>query len=79
VISEGIAKSALETAPTDQELEDLYREEILPPVGMTYLDAKKIMAFSNAKKDQQSLGKCSIYAPRSAEKHSGNYFLFTKI
>jgi hypothetical protein len=50
VVSEGVAKSALETALTDQELEDLYREEILPRVGMTHLDAKKIVAVSNAEK-----------------------------
>jgi len=48
VISEGIATSALETILTDQELEEFYREELLPRAGLTHLDAKKIVEISNA-------------------------------
>lgn len=43
VIAEGIATSALEAIFTDQELEDWYREEILPRAGMSHMDAKKII------------------------------------
>jgi len=50
VISEGIARSALETLLTDQELEELYQEELLPRAGMTHLDAKKIVGIINAEK-----------------------------
>ena len=48
VISEGIARSALETVLTNQELEDFYREEILPRAEMTHLDAKKIIEIQQA-------------------------------
>lgn len=50
VISEGIARSALETLFNDQELEDLYREEILPQTRMAHLDAKQIVAIMTAEK-----------------------------
>jgi len=48
VIAEGIATSALETLLTDQELEDWYRDEILPRAGMTHIDPKKILEVSRA-------------------------------
>ena len=50
VISEGIARSALETLLTDQELEELYREELLPRAGLAHLDAKKIVEITNAER-----------------------------
>ena len=43
VISEGIATSALETVLTDSELEDWYREEILPLAGLAHIDARKLV------------------------------------
>ncbi|HKI54691.1 MAG TPA: hypothetical protein VJ987_11245 [Anaerolineales bacterium] len=49
VIAEGIATSALETILTDDELEDWYREEILPLAGMTRIDAKRLMDVGNAR------------------------------
>jgi hypothetical protein len=48
VIAEGIATTALKTVLTDDELEDWYREEILPRAGMTHIDPKKIMEMSQA-------------------------------
>jgi hypothetical protein len=42
VMSEGIATSALETLLTDGELEDWYREELLPRAGLTHIDPKRI-------------------------------------
>jgi hypothetical protein len=50
VIAEGIATSALETLLTDQELEDLYREEILPRADMTHIDIKTMMEISRAER-----------------------------
>ena len=55
VISEGIATSALETILTDQELEEFYREELLPRAGLTHLDAKKIVEISNTERKVNGL------------------------
>ena len=55
VIAEGIATSALETILTDQELEDWYREEILPRAEMTHLDAKQIMEITRAERKMRDL------------------------
>jgi hypothetical protein len=48
VIAEGIATSALETVLTDEELENWYRDEILPRAGMAHMDPKKIIEVSQA-------------------------------
>jgi hypothetical protein len=55
VITEGIATSALETILTDQEFEDLYREEILPRADMTDLDPKQIMEITRAERKMRDL------------------------
>jgi hypothetical protein len=55
VIAEGIATSALETLLTDQELENLYREEILRRAGMTHLDVKTILGISRAERKMRDL------------------------
>jgi hypothetical protein len=55
VITEGIATSALETILTDQEFEDLYREEILPRADMSHLDPKQIMAITRAERKMRDL------------------------
>ena len=49
VIAEGIATTALRTILTGHELEDWYREEILPLAGMTRIDAKRLMDVGNAR------------------------------
>jgi hypothetical protein len=48
VVAEGIATSALETILTVAELEDWYREEILPLAGMAHIDAKRMIEIRNA-------------------------------
>jgi len=48
VIAEGIATTALKTILTKSELEDWYREEILPLAGMTHIDEKRLMDIGNA-------------------------------
>ena len=48
VIAEGIATSALETVLTHAELEEWYREEILPQAGMAHIDAKRMIQISRA-------------------------------
>jgi hypothetical protein len=55
VITEGIATSALETILTDQELEDWYREEILPRAGMTHMDTKIIIGIGRAERKMRRL------------------------
>jgi hypothetical protein len=50
VVSEGIATTALETVLTDEELEDWYREEILPHAGMNHVDAKRLLEIDNLRK-----------------------------
>ena len=55
VIAEGIATSALETLLTDQELEDLYREDILPRAGMTHIDIRTLMEISRAERKMREL------------------------
>jgi hypothetical protein len=48
VIAEGIATSALETVLTNSELEDWYREELLPRAELTHIDPKRILEISRA-------------------------------
>jgi hypothetical protein len=55
VIAEGIATSGLETLLSDQELEDLYREEILPRVGMTNIDMKTLLEINRAERKAREL------------------------
>jgi len=49
VVSEGIATTALRTAMADDELEDWYREEILPRAGMSYIDPRRMMNIGKAR------------------------------
>jgi len=49
VIAEGIATTALKTILTRAEMEDWYREEILPLASMTHIDAKRLMDIGNAR------------------------------
>jgi hypothetical protein len=48
VMGEGIATTALKTILTDDELEEWFREELLPAAGMAHIDAKRILAVSKA-------------------------------
>lgn len=55
VISEGIATSALEAVLTEGELEDWYREELLPLAGMTHIDPQLITTIKRAGRKLQGL------------------------
>ena len=55
VVAEGIATTALEALLTDQELEDWYREEILPRAGMTRVDARSIVEVRRAEAGMHGL------------------------
>src|SRR5215212_3228312 len=55
VIAEGIATSGLQSLLTDQELEDWYREEILPRADMTHVDAKQIIEITRAEQKIRNL------------------------
>ena len=48
VIAEGIATSALETLFSDSELEDWYREELLPRAGLAHIDPSRILEVHRA-------------------------------
>jgi hypothetical protein len=48
VIAEGIATSALETLFTDSELEEWYREELLPRAGLAHIDPSRILEIHRA-------------------------------
>lgn len=48
VIAEGIATTALETLLTDQELEDFYREELLPRAEMKHTDIRTMLEINRA-------------------------------
>jgi len=48
VMAEGIATSARETLFTDEELEQWFRNEILPYAGMSHIDPKRMTAVNNA-------------------------------
>jgi hypothetical protein len=55
VISEGIATSALEMIITEADLEDWYREEILPLAGMAHIDAKRLIEIGKASRKLEGL------------------------
>jgi hypothetical protein len=48
VMAEGIATTARETILTDDELEEWFREELLPIAGMDHIDPKRILAIGKA-------------------------------
>jgi hypothetical protein len=71
VIAEGIATSALETVLTDQELEDLYRGEILPRAGMTHVDVKTIMEINRAERKVRNLWGNAAFMLHDQKKSTG--------
>jgi hypothetical protein len=71
VIAEGIATSALETVLTDQELEDWYREEILPRADMTHVDAKQIMEITRAERKMRDLWGNAAFMLHDQKKSTG--------
>ena len=61
VVAEGIATSARETILTDNEMEDWYRQDLLPLAGISHIDPKRIMEISNAlRKTKGIMGNLSF-------------------
>lgn len=56
VVAEGIATTALKTVRTEAELEDWYREEILPRTGMDHINAQTIIEVGRATEMMAGLG-----------------------
>ena len=76
VIAEGIATSALKTAIPDDELEDWYREEILPRAGMAHIDSKRMMQINRASdKTKGIMGNVSfmLYDQHRSEEEAEAY------
>ena len=76
VIAEGIATSALKTAIPDAELEDWYREEILPRAGMAHIDSKRMMQINRASdKTKGIMGNVSfmLYDQHRSEEEAEAY------
>lgn len=48
LMAEGIATTALKTVMSDDELEEWFREELLPASGLSHIDPKRILAISKA-------------------------------
>ena len=85
VIAEGIATSALETVLTDHELEDWYRQEILPRAGLSHINAKRMVEISKALgKKRGIMGNVSFMlydqnrSEDEAEKYIQRYALATE-
>jgi hypothetical protein len=55
VVAEGIATSALETILPEEELEDWYRDDLLPRAGLTGIDPGRITARSRLYKKSSGL------------------------
>jgi hypothetical protein len=64
VISEGIATSALETLFTDSELEDWYREELLPRAGLAHIEAGRILEVNRAMEKSEGLRGNTVFMLR---------------
>ena len=56
VMAEGIATTALRTIFTDEELEEWFRQELLPLAGMSHIDAKRIISISHARDKMDGIG-----------------------
>ena len=56
VIAEGIATTALKSVLTDDEVEEWFREDILPRVGMAHIDTSVITALRQARQNMMGTG-----------------------
>ena len=61
VIAEGIATSALETLFTDSELEEWYREELLPRAGLSHSEAGRILEVKRALEKTEGLWGNAVF------------------
>jgi hypothetical protein len=71
VIAEGIATSALETVLTNDELEDWYREELLPRAGMSHVDAKIVMEVDHVEEEMADLWGNAAFMLHDQNKSAG--------
>lgn len=85
VIAEGIATSALETILTDNEMEDWYRQEILPRADMSHIDPKRMVEVEKAlRKTRGIMGNVSFMlydqhrSAEEAERYLQRYALSTE-
>jgi hypothetical protein len=76
VVSEAIATTALETILTDAELEDWYREEILPRAGLTHIDSKKLMDINLARKKISGLAGNAAFMLHDQGKNENEISLY---
>ncbi|HSJ89446.1 MAG TPA: hypothetical protein VK909_19700 [Anaerolineales bacterium] len=56
VMAEGIATTALRTILTEAELEEWFRQELLPLAGMSHIDPKRIFSISHAREKMDGIG-----------------------
>src|SRR5512133_2094808 len=85
VMAEGIATTALKTILTDDELEQWFREEILPAAGMSHIDSKRILAVNNAERKTSGLGGNAAFmlhdqnkSPEEISRYLQRYGLMTE-
>lgn len=76
VISEGIATTALRTIISDNELEDWYREEILPRAGLSPIDAKIIMQVRQATQEMAGLAGNTAFMLHDQKKSESEISLY---
>lgn len=85
VISEGIATSALETILTDKEMEDWYRQNLLPRADMSHIDPIRMVEVEKAlRKTRGIMGNVSFMlydqhrSAEEAERYLQRYALSTE-
>lgn len=78
VVSEAIATTALETILTKAELEDWYREEILPLAGLASIDAKRLMAVNAAKEKMSGLAGNAAFMMHDQRKDTSEISLYVQ-
>ena len=76
VVSEAIATTALETVLTKAELEDWYREEILPRAGMTHIESKRLMDVSDAREKMSGLAGNAAFMMHDQGKNESEISLY---
>jgi len=76
VISEGIATIALKTIFSDDELEDWYRDEILPMAGMSHINSRQIIEIDKSKrKTEYAVGNIAfmLFDQQKSEEDAEKY------
>lgn len=76
VIAEGIATTALITVLTGDELEDWYRQEILPLAGMHHIDTTVITALRRARENMTGVGGNAAFMLHDQKKDTAEVSLY---